>query len=52
MRYLKTVQTGKAKSAVSGIGNSEPFYGAACSILERKFGRPHMIIDAQLKSLR
>ena len=52
MSHLKTLLTGKARSAISGIGYSGQFYGAAWSILERKFGRPHVIIDAQLESLR
>ena len=51
MRHLKTLLTGKARSAISGMGYSGQFYGAAWSILERKFGRPHVIIDAQLESL-
>ena len=32
------------------MGYSLQFYGAAWSILEGKFGRPHVIIDAQLES--
>ena len=52
MSHLKTLLTGKARSAISGMGYSRQFYGAAWSILERKFGRPHVIIDAQLESLR
>ena len=52
MSHLKTLLTGKARSAISGMGYSEQFYGAAWSILERKFGRPHVIIDTQLESLR
>ena len=46
MSYLKTLLKGKARSAISGMGFSGQFYGAAWSILERKFGRPHVIIDA------
>ena len=34
------------------MGYYGQFYGAAWSILERKFGRPHVIIDAQLESFR
>ena len=33
------------------MGYSGQFYGAAWSIPERDFGRPHVIIDAQLESL-
>ena len=49
MSHLRTLLTGKA-STTSGVGSSGQFYGAARSILERKFGRPHVIIDAQLES--
>ena len=52
MSHLKTLLTGKAKSAISGMGYSGQFYSAAWNILERKFGRPHAIIDAQLENLR
>ena len=52
MSHQKTLLTGKARSAISGMGYSGQFYGAAWSILERKIGRPHVIIDAQLESLR
>ena len=52
MSHLKTLLTGKARSAISGMGSSGQFYGAAWNILERKFGRPQVIIDAQHESLR
>ena len=52
MSHLKTLLTGKAKFAISGMVYSGQIYGAALSILERKFGRPHVIINAQLESLR
>ena len=51
MSHLKTLLTGKARSTISGMGNSGQFNGAAWSILERKFGSPHVIIDAQLEGL-
>ena len=44
--------TGRERSAISGMGYSRQFYGVAWSILEKKFGRPHVIIDAQLESIR
>ena len=50
--HLKTLLTGEARSATFGMGYFEQFYYAAWSILERKFGRSHVIIDAQLESLR
>ena len=52
MSQLKTLLTGRAGSAISGMGGSGQFYGAAWCILERKFGRPHVNFDAQLESLR
>ena len=52
MVHLKTLLTGKARSAVSGMGYYGQFYGAAWIILERKFERPNVIIDAQLESIR
>ena len=52
MSHSKTLLTGNARSAISGMGYSGQFYGAAWSILKRKIGRPHVIIDAQLEILR
>ena len=52
MSHLKTLLTGTARSAISGMSYSGQFYGAPWSILERKFGRPHVIIDAKMDSLR
>ena len=52
MSHLRTLLTGKANSAISGMGYSGQFYIAAWNILEKKFGRPHVIIDAQLESLQ
>ena len=43
---LKILLTGKAKSTVSRMGDAGQFYDAAWSILERKFGKPNVIINA------
>ena len=51
MSHLKILLTGRARSAISQMGYSGQFYGAAWRILERKFGRPHEIIEAKLESL-
>ena len=48
---MRTLLTGKARSAVSGRGYSGEFYGDAWCILERKFERPQLIFDAHLESL-
>ena len=52
MSHLKTLWTGEAKSAMSGMGYSGEFYVQACELLGRKFGRPYLIVDAQLNILR
>ena len=52
MSHLKTLLTVKAKSAISGMGFSGEFYAQAWELLGRKFGRPYLIVDAQLKILR
>ena len=50
MSHLKTLLTRQARSTTSGMGYSGNLIVAAWSILESKFGRPHVIIDAQLAS--
>ena len=52
MSHLKTLLTGKAKSTISGMGYSGEFYAQAWELLGRKFGRPYLIVDAQLNTLR
>ena len=50
--HLKTLLTGKANAAVSGRGYLGEFYAQAWELLGRKFGRPYLFFDAQLKILR
>ena len=53
MSHLKTLLTGKAMSAKSGMDYSGEFYAKAWELLGRpKFGRPYIIVDAQLNILR
>ena len=52
MSHLQTLLTGKAKSAISGMGYSGEFYAQAWELLGRKLGRPYLIVDAQLNILR
>ena len=52
MSLPKSLLASNARSPISGMGYSGQFYGAAWSFLERKFRRLHVIIDAQLESLR
>ena len=52
MSHLKTLLTGKVKSAISGMGYSGEFYAQAWELLGRKFGRPYLIVEAQLNIFR
>ena len=52
MSHLKTLLTGKEQSAVFEMGQSGLFYGVSWSILEKKFGQPHVIIDTQLEGIQ
>ena len=49
MNHLKTLLTGKVKAAVSRMGYSGEFYAQAWELLERKFGRPYLIVDTHIK---
>ena len=52
MRHLKTLLTGKAKSAISGKGYSGEFYTQTWELLGRKFGRPYLIVGTKLSIMR
>ena len=52
MSYLKTLLTGKARGAIISMGYSGDLYGEAWALLERRFGRPYLIVEAQLNTLR
>ena len=51
MRHLKTLLTGKAGAAVASMGYSGDLYGEAWALLERRFGRPYLIVEAQFNTL-
>ena len=51
MSHLKTLITGKARSAISGMGYSGQFW-CCMEHSGENYGRPHVIIDVQLDSLR
>ena len=51
MQYLKISLTNHAKAAISGVGFSSQGYYQACDILCKKFGRPRVIVDFQLKKI-
>ena len=52
MSHLKTLLTGEAKSAITGMGYSGEFYAQAWELLGRTFGQPYPNVDAQLNTLR
>ena len=51
MQYLKISLTGQAKVAISGLGFRSQAYYQAWDILCKKFGRPRVIVESQLKKI-
>ena len=51
MHYLKTTVTGKARDAIAGLGFSGEMYQQAWANLELNFGRPAVIVNAQMKRI-
>ena len=51
MNHLKTLVTGKAKAAIAGLGYTGQMYTIAWDTLTRHFGRPQIIINAQLRQI-
>ena len=51
MQCLKISLTGQAKVAISGLGFSSQAYYQARDILCKKFGRPRVIVESQLKNI-
>ena len=48
LTYLKTLVTGKAKTAIAEFSYSGVMYKDALATLQRKFGQPHAIVGAHL----
>ena len=48
-QYLKTLVTGKAKAVIEGMGYSGQMYHVAWQTLEHDFGRPELVVNAQLR---
>ena len=46
------LSSGKAEPAISGVGYLGSFYSQVWSLPELKLGRPHLIVEAQLETLR
>ena len=51
MNHLKTMVTGKSKEAIAGLGHTAGMYNVAWNILVRNFGKPQMVLNAQLKRI-
>ena len=51
MQYLKIRFIGQAKAAISGLGFSSQSYNQAWDVLCKKFGRPRVIVEPQLKKI-
>ena len=51
MNHLKTMVTGKAKEAIAGLGYTAEMYNVAWNVLVQKFGKPQMVVNAQLKRI-
>ena len=51
MNHLKTMVTGKTKEAIAGLGYTAEMYNVAWNVLVRNFGKPQMVVNAQLKRI-
>ena len=51
LTYLKTLVTGKAKTAIAEFAYCGTMYRDALQTLERKFGQPHAVVTAYLDKL-
>ena len=51
MNHLKTMVTGKAKEAIAGLGYTAEMYNVTWNVLVRNFGKPQMVVNAQLKRI-
>ena len=51
MNHQKTMVTGKAKEAIASLGYTAEMYNVAWNVLVRSFGKPQMVVNAQLKKI-
>ena len=51
MNHLKTMVKGKAKEAIAGLGYTAEMYNVEWNVLFRNFGKPQMVVNAQLKRI-
>ena len=48
---LETLVTGKAEETIAGLGYTAEMYNVAWNDLVRNFGKPQMVMNAQLKRI-
>ena len=51
MNHFKTMVTGKAKEAIADLGYTAEMYNVPWNVLVRNFGKPQMVVNAQLKRI-
>ena len=51
MNHLQAMVTGKAKEAIAGMRYTAEMYNVAWNVLVRNFGKPQMVVNAQLKRI-
>ena len=51
MNHLRTMVTGKAKEGIAGLGYTAETYKMAWNVLVRNFGKPKLVVNAQLKRI-
>ena len=49
MNHLKTLVTGEAKEVIPGLGYTGDMYDVAWNTLVAHFGRPQVVVNAQLR---
>ena len=51
MNHQKTMVTDKAKETIAGLGYTAEMYNVAWNVLVRNFGKPQMVVNAQLRRI-
>ena len=51
MNHLKKMVTGKAKEAIASLVYTAEMYNVAWNVLVRNFGKPQMVVNAQVKRI-
>ena len=49
--HLKKMVTGKTNEAIAGFGYTAEIYNVAWNVLVRNYGKPQMVVNAQLKRI-